>query len=362
METLPKENLTAPGVMEKYKAAGKIAQDTLSYVLDQLKVGADVHTICLAGDKMILEECSKVYTNKKMEKGVAFPVCLSLNDICGHFSPLKGESVSLSEGDLVKVDLGVHIDGYPVVLAHSKVIGKADEAKARAMSAGYDALETAAKLLRPDNTNDQITKAMGEVISAYNCQPLEGVLSHEIKRYVIDGNNVIISKENHQNKVAQIKFETEDVFALDVYVTANGEEGKTKESELRTTVFKRNIDITQDLKTKNGKAFLTDIRNRFHDLGFSLINFDDELKARSGVNECIKSGHVQPYPVLQEKSKAPVAHFKWTVGVSNKRILILAGCLEKGFESVARGEIKDEKLKELLETPLVEFTTKKKKK
>lgn len=365
MESVPKENLTAPGVMEKFKAAGKIAQDVLSAVRAKCVDGADIHELCVFGDNMIVEECSKIYNNKKIEKGVAFPVCVSLNDVCGHFSPLKAESAKIADGDLLKIDLGVHIDGYPVVLAHSLIVGgdgKDDGQKLRAMSAAYDALETSAKLLRPKNNNTQITDALYKVITAYNCQPVEGVLSHDLKRYVIDGNNVIISKENPENKVSEYEFKTEDVFALDIFVTANETEGKTKESELRTTVFKRNIDINQDLKTKNGRGFLTDIRNRFHDMAFSLNSFDDELKARSGVNECIKTNHVQPYPVLQEKSKSPVAHFKWTVGVSSKRILILAGLTERGFESAKRGAVEDKDVQKLLDTPLVEFTTKQKKK
>jgi methionine aminopeptidase len=30
----------------------------------------------------------------------------------GHFSPMKDESTTLSEGDVAKIDLGSHIDGY----------------------------------------------------------------------------------------------------------------------------------------------------------------------------------------------------------------------------------------------------------
>jgi curved DNA binding protein len=365
MESVPKENLTAPGVMEKFKAAGKIAQDVLAVIREKCVDGADINELCMLGDNMIVEECSKIYNNKKTEKGVAFPVCISLNDVCGHYSPLKSESAKIANGDLVKIDLGVHIDGYPVLLAHSIIAGgKAndDGAKLRALSAAYDALETAAKLLRPNNTNHQVTSALNKVITAYNCQPVEGVLSHDLKRYVIDGNNVIISKENPENKVTQYEFKTEDVFSLDIFVTANETEGKTKESELRTTVFKRNIDISQDLKTKNGRSFLTEIKTRFHDMAFSLNSFEDELKARSGVNECTKTSHVQPYPVLQEKSKNPVAHFKWTVAVSSKRILILAGITERGFESAKRAAIEDTVVQGLLDTPLVDFTTKQKKK
>ena len=63
-----------------------------------------------------------------------------------------------------------------------------------------------------------------------------------------------------------------------------------------------------ELKTKAGKAFLAEVNARFSDLAFSLSQFDDELKARAGLSECAKTSHLQPYPVLLERSKAPVAH------------------------------------------------------
>ena len=47
-----------------------------------------------------------MYASKKSkvtEKGIAFPTCLSVNEICGHYSPLKEESKKLAEGDMVKM-------------------------------------------------------------------------------------------------------------------------------------------------------------------------------------------------------------------------------------------------------------------
>jgi methionine aminopeptidase len=71
----------------------------------------------------------KCYNKKKTEKGIAFPVCLSINEVCGHFSPLVSDSEDkekefsiLKEGDVVKVDLGVHIDGYIGLVAHTIVV------------------------------------------------------------------------------------------------------------------------------------------------------------------------------------------------------------------------------------------------
>jgi len=48
---------------------------------------------------------------------------LSVNEKCGHFSPLKSEDSILKEGDLCKIDLGVHFDGFMAIVAHTIVIG-----------------------------------------------------------------------------------------------------------------------------------------------------------------------------------------------------------------------------------------------
>ena len=279
METPEKElNIASPGVLDKYQTAGKIAQQVQGELLAKCVPGADIHDLCTFGNKRITEECAKVFFNKKMDKGVAFPVSVAPNDICGHFAPIKEESFALAAGDLVKIDLGVQIDGFPVLLAHTAVVGTTtDELKLRTASAAFLALKTAVKLLAASKTNGQVTKTISDVADLFKVQPLEGVLSHDLKQYIIDGNNVIINKESVDQKVDAYEIKVNDVFAVDVIVSGNAEEGKTKESELRTTIFKRNIDANYDLKTKNGRQFLTDIKGRFADFCFSLNDFEDEL-------------------------------------------------------------------------------------
>jgi methionine aminopeptidase len=84
---------------------------------------ASVVDICAYGDAEIEKECGKVYAKKKYEKGVAFPVCVSSNEVCGHYSPLASENNELKEGDIAKIDLGVHIDGCIALVAHTVVVG-----------------------------------------------------------------------------------------------------------------------------------------------------------------------------------------------------------------------------------------------
>lgn len=272
------ESLSAPGVLEKYQTAGKIAQTVLAELIAKCEVGVDIHKLCALGTKRINEECAKVYLNKKIPKGVAFPVSIAPNDVCGHHSPLKDESAKLAKGDLIKIDFGVHIDGFPALIAHSIIVGGTDDKeKLKAATAAYKALELAVKSLKPGQTNNKLTEVYNQVASHYAAQTLEGVLGHAVRRFLIDSNDVVILKENAEQKVANYEFKVNDVFALDVFVTANSEEGRTKESELRTTIFKQIPDANHDVKTKAAKNMLNHVNNNFFGFGFSLNDFEDEL-------------------------------------------------------------------------------------
>lgn len=272
------ECLSAPGVLEKFQTAGKIAQNVLAELIAKSVPGADIHELCVLGNNRINEECSKVYLQKKIAKGVAFPVSIAPNDICGHFSPLKDESPKLAEGDLVKIDLGVHVDGFPALIAHSFIVGTTkDELKLKALSAAYTGLEAAVKSIKPGCSNSHLTYVINDVTDHYEAQTLEGVLSHVLRRYLIDSNDVIILKENSEQKVNYYELKVNDVFAIDVFATANSVEGKTKESESRTTIFKQIPDANHDVKTKSAKKMLNEVNNKFFGFGFSLNDFQDEL-------------------------------------------------------------------------------------
>jgi len=63
-----------------------------------------------------------VYNKKPTFKGLAFPTTISVNEVAGHNSPLPEDSTSIREGDLVKIDLGLHIDGFPAFVGHTLVV------------------------------------------------------------------------------------------------------------------------------------------------------------------------------------------------------------------------------------------------
>lgn len=74
----------------------------------------------------MIAELALVHNKKRTEKGIAFPTCVSLDERAGHVSPLEND-MKITTGSLVKVDLGVHIDGYVGMAAHSVVIGESTD-------------------------------------------------------------------------------------------------------------------------------------------------------------------------------------------------------------------------------------------
>jgi len=308
------QDLSESDVVTKYKLAADIANKTLNGLLQFIQPGKQVVSACAFGDSVITKQCEQVFKSKKIEKGIAFPTCISLNETVCHYSPLQSESVEFKEGDLVKVDFGVHIDGYIAVTAHSfvcsaeptKVSGKA----ADLVLAAHTAAEAAVKLIKPGAKNSAVTDAIAKVAECYDVKPCRGVLMHQMKRFVIDGNQVIIGREDTDHKVEGFEFEAAQVYTVDVFMSSG--EGNPVQREARTTVFKRAVDQSYRLRMKASRYVFNEVNKRFPTLPFT-IRALDEKQGRMGVVECVKHDLLHSYPVLAEKEGELVAHFKYTV-------------------------------------------------
>jgi len=122
IEDVEEEQLTNPDVITKYKTAADIANKVLEQIVKDCVADKKIVDLCISGDKLINDLVAGVYKTGKMEKGVAFPTSISVDNCLGHFSPLADDTLTLKDGDLVKIDLGVHIDGYISVVAHSHIV------------------------------------------------------------------------------------------------------------------------------------------------------------------------------------------------------------------------------------------------
>ncbi|KAJ8503689.1 hypothetical protein OPV22_004575 [Ensete ventricosum] len=308
-------DLTSPDVVTKYKSAAEIVNKALQLVLSKCKPKAKIVDLCEHGDAFIREQAGNIYKNvkRKIERGVAFPTCISVNNTVCHFSPLASDDAVLEENDIVKIDMGCHIDGFIAVVGHTHVIqeGPVSGRTADVISAANTAAEVALRLVRPGKKNKDVSEAIQKVAAAYDCKIVEGVLSHQLKQFVIDGNKVILSVTNPETRVDEFEFEENEVYAIDV-VTSTGE-GKPKLlDEKQTTIYKRAVDKNYHLKMKSSRFIFSEISQKFPIMPFSARALE-EKRARLGLVECVNHDLLQPYPVLHEKPGDLVAHIKFTV-------------------------------------------------
>jgi len=280
--------------------------------------GADIATICATVDAMIEDEVKKTFASKKsksLERGIAFPTCISVNNIMGHMSPLVDESAILAEGDVAKIICGSHFDGYSSNAATTIVVGDGPVAgrKGDCINAAWNAFQAAQRVIAEGATNNQVSDVIQKIAEQFECNAVEGVLSHKVKRHIVDGNDVIINKITGTQQVAEWSFAPGDVIGLDVFVSTG--EGVPREHDARCTVFKRELEQVYNLKMKSARAFFVEVNKRFPTLPFSLRAMTDQTAAKVGVRECINHDMLVPYPVLSERPGEFVAQFKCTIVV-----------------------------------------------
>jgi curved DNA binding protein len=354
-------------VVTKYKMAAEITNRTLTAVIEKCVPGASVREICSAGDKIIMEETGKQFKKEKdLKKGIAFPTCISVNNCICHYSPLQTEpDTVLKEDDVIKIDLGSHIDGFIAVVAHTLVVGASKEKKvtgrrADVVLAAYYASEAALRLVKPGNDSDKVTEAVGKIAESFKCKPIEGMLSHQLQQNTIDGEKTIIQNPNEAQRKEYEKctFELHEVYAVDVLISTG--EGVGKEMDTRVSVYKRTDDQYM-LKLKASRGFFSEVTQKHGMMAFNLRDFEDQKKARMGLVECVNHKLIDPYQVLFEKNGELVAQFKFTVLLMPTGSHKITGATVDPTLYESEHKIEDEELKKLLASSVNPSKKKKKK-
>jgi len=307
-------------VVTKYKMAAEIVNRVLKEIVNGCGVGQSVRGLCVKADALMVEETGKAFKkDKKVIKGIAFPCCISVNNCICHHSPLINDpDIVLKEGDLAKIDLGAHIDGFIAVVAHTVVVGQdpekpvVDGRKADALLAAHYAQEAAIRLVKPGNETYAITDTVQKIAESYECKPIEGMLSHQLEQNIIDGEKTIIQNPSEAQRKEHDKFDFElhEVYAIDVLISTG--EGQGKDRDAKITIYKK-TDETYMLKMKNSRDFFSTVTKKYGSMPFNLRSFESETKAKMGVVECVTHKLVEPFQVLHEKDSEFVAQFKFTV-------------------------------------------------
>ena len=345
--TDPMEQLNDINNLNKYKSAGIIATKASDEIVKNIKNGIKLLDLVNIGNNFINLELDKVHKDVK-NKGLSFPICLSLNNIAGHYIPNNTEVIK--EGDILKIELGVHIDGFPANIVYSTIFNGVNklplnDKRAKVMKACIETSKELFKIMKPGNTNCDVAKIMEEYATKYNCNSpvcneqgaIPGVLSYQMSRYVADGYNdddneyvhrFILSKQNpnYEYSMRETEFEENEVYAIDILMSSGS--GKLTPLD-KTDIYKRNHEQRIELKLKSSK----DALREFNKTRFPISLQNKETRIKLGLKECLEKKLLEKYSVVKEKEGEYIARIKFTVIIKDNPILV---CGKSGDPELAK--------------------------
>ncbi len=289
-------------ILEKYKKAGKIHQEMKAFARKQVKEGTKALDLAEKIEKMIKEKGA----------GIAFPVNISVNDIAAHYAPDVDDTLTFQKGDLVKVDIGVHIDGYIADSAFSVCIG---EKSHPLIKAAEDAVDQFIKNIRPGKTVEEMSGLIEEVVTSHDVNPIRNLAGHSVDQYVQHGG---LSIPNGKIP-SQQKIEEGTVLGMEVFTTTG--EGWVKESSPTLIYMFRQ---PKPVRLRESRKILELIEKEFKTLPFArrwLKDVGSPVRLQLALRELVNRGVLKEYAPLREKSNGLVAQAEETVIVLDKPIV-----------------------------------------
>jgi methionyl aminopeptidase len=279
------------GVLDLYLDAGKIASRVLSRSLSLVKVGASFLGV--------VEEAESLVRNEGA--GLAFPLNLSLNEAAAHDTASEGDERIFAAGDVVKMDLGVHLDGYIADTAGTVDLGT----NGPLLRASQAALERAISLVKPGITTGDLGGAIQGEIEALGFRPVANLTGHGLGQYAIHTAPTVPNVRIAGGAVLR----EGTVFAIEPFATTGT--GFVSDSP-RVQIYQQILDRPARLPA--AKRILDQVRER-HGLPFARRWLSGE-KIEISLAGLVRSGHLHAYPVLRDVQGSLVSQAEHTVLVT----------------------------------------------
>ncbi|MEM0491092.1 MAG: type II methionyl aminopeptidase [Acidilobaceae archaeon] len=294
--------------INKLKLSGRIASTVRDYSIKLVKPGVRASEVCERLESYIIE----------LGGYPAFPCNFSVNSVAAHYTPGLSDDVIVSERDIVKIDIGVHIDGHiadtAITIDLSGEYGKLIEASQRA-------LETVTSIMKPYISLYEIGRTIESEIKALGYKPIRNLSGHNIGLYVVHAG---LSIPNYADRTLYYtRIPPNTIIAIEPFAT-NGR-GQVKE------VLQVNIYSYTGRKPKIGltskeNEILEYIIGRYKTLPFTprwLKNISDQRELEEIIRTLRTKGVLHGYPILIEAGNGLVSQFEHTFYITENEVIVI---------------------------------------
>ncbi len=288
--------LLAVDVIKKYLKAGKAARKALVRGTEVCKVGTSYFEVVKEVESAIAEEGAFP----------AFPVNVSVNHIGAHYTPYPGDGKVFKKGDVVKIDVGCHVDGY--IADNAATVELETKRYTDLIEAAEEALSVAIKTIREGVKTGDVGKNIESVINNRGYRPIKNLSGHAIERYELHSGLSIPNVGRGRDKIQKGMILAVEPFATD----GKGKVVNGRSSEILRLRGERRLK-GEDLE------FYRWLKNTFDDLPFASYWCRSYGKEYQRLLKRVKRfGAVMAYPILVEANNGIITQREDTMIVTSK--------------------------------------------
>jgi len=279
--------------LENFEKARKIYEDVEKFAIPLVKK-----------DTKILDLAENI-ENKIKELGgkPAFPVNIGINDIAAHYTPDIDDKIVIKVDDLVKVDFGVHVNGWIYDGAFSVSIG---EKTNPLIKAAEDAVNEAAEIVKPGTKIKDISEVIENSVKEFGFNVVRNLCGHGLEKFDIHSEPTIPNIKNN----IETELKEGQIIAIEVFTTKGS--GWVKDSR-PFLIFQ----YLQDKPVRNWEArkILEISKKDFEKLPFTKRWVKDvsSTKFDMMMNQLLEIEALQAHPILKEESGEEVAQFEKSI-------------------------------------------------
>jgi methionyl aminopeptidase len=235
----------------------------------------------------------------------AFPVNTSVNEVAAHYTAEPNDQKVVSDTDLVKIDLGAHVNGY---IADTAVTVCYDPQYDSLVQAAEDALKNAVSMIKIGVKSSDVGRTIEKTVKQLGFKPIMNLSGHSLAQYTIHAGKSIPNIWS----IGSFSFKGDEAYACEPFVTTDQGSGIVQEGKIKN-IFA--LGSRKRSKNEEADRLQEYIWANFNMLPFALrwlLKDWEEKQARELLEILIKKKVVHSYPILIERNGQRVAQAEHT--------------------------------------------------
>ena len=281
-------------------------------IIENYETAAKVHALCREKARAFIQPGVKLVDiaeeieslTKKHGCGIAFPLNLSLNDIAAHYTPSDKDETLVQKGDVLKVDIGVHKNGYLVDAAITLDFAQTNESK-NLIAATQAALEAGFEEVKEGVEVGHLGSVIEKTLKSFGVDPISNLSGHGIDQYTAHCSPSIPNVSTGEIDA----LENDCAYAMEPFASIHGN-GRITDAQL-VEIFEVKGNVP-GIRNPNARKLLEFCAETYEGLPFAerwLVRdlSMSEFARKTALRELVKYGAVEAHSVLKEKKGADSA-------------------------------------------------------